>query len=400
MKGTKLMLAALLALGIVGQSAAKENVIKLGAAISMTGKLAREGKYVKDGYEFWTWYVNEKLGGIKVGGKTYKLKLVFYDDESNANTAAKLVEKLITEHGIKFILGPYGSSATFATSAITEKYGAIMVEANGASDKIFTRGFKNLFAVLNVASQYLQGTIDMLAHLDPGIKKVAIVYEDKLFAKSVALGAKKHAEAKGWKVVTFSGYPAGTSDISSLLLKVKAKKPDVVLGSGHYQDGVLLVRQMKELRINVKAIGETVAPTLVDFVKNLGKDAEGVFGAAQWAPSLKFSDPYIGSTANFVKLFEQKYGYTPDYHVAESAAAVEVYQRAIEKAQSLDPKKVRDAIASLDFESFYGPIAFDSAGRASKKSMVVVQVQNGQQVVVWPQKVAQAKPIYPKPKWK
>jgi len=100
-------------------SGAQEDVIRFGASLSLTGNLAGEGKLVRDGYDFWVRHVNER-GGIKVAGKSYKVEIKYYDDESNAKSAALLTEKLITEDGVKFILGPYGSGATFAASAVTE----------------------------------------------------------------------------------------------------------------------------------------------------------------------------------------------------------------------------------------------------------------------------------------
>lgn len=115
-------------------SGAQEDVIRFGASLSLTGNLAGEGKLVRDGYDFWVRHVNER-GGIKVAGKSYKVEIKYYDDESNAKSAALLTEKLITEDGVKFILGPYGSGATFAASAVTEKYGIPMVAANAASKR-------------------------------------------------------------------------------------------------------------------------------------------------------------------------------------------------------------------------------------------------------------------------
>jgi len=134
------------------------DVIKFGAAISLTGKLAKEGNLVKMGYELWKETVNKK-GGIKIGNKYYKVDIKYYDDESDPNRAAKLVEKLITEDGIKLILGPYGSESVFSTSAIAEKYGALMVQGGAGADKLYTRGFKNLFGVYTVATEYMDDTL-------------------------------------------------------------------------------------------------------------------------------------------------------------------------------------------------------------------------------------------------
>ena len=123
----KLFLFFWILLGIVTTSVYSQEKIQFGAALSLTGKLAKEGNLVKNGYELWKEVVNKK-GGINIGGKKYLVEIIYYDDESDPNRAAKLIEKLITEDKVKLILGPYGSDSVFSTSAITEKYGALMVQ--------------------------------------------------------------------------------------------------------------------------------------------------------------------------------------------------------------------------------------------------------------------------------
>ena len=90
---------------------AADDTILFGAAISITGKTAKEGEYTRDGYQFAIDKLNE-LGGVKVGGKTYKLALKYYDDETKPERTAQLIEKLINEDKVNLILGPYGSSPT------------------------------------------------------------------------------------------------------------------------------------------------------------------------------------------------------------------------------------------------------------------------------------------------
>lgn len=158
------------------------DVITLGAAVSETGQYAREGKDTRQGYNTWLNWVNNEYGGIKVGDQCYKVEIVYYDDEGDPDTAANLVERLITEDEVDFLLGPYSSGLTMSTSAIAEKYGVIMIEGNGASEDIFSRGFQNIFAVLTPAGNYTESALKALA--DMGAKTVAIAYEDTAFPTS------------------------------------------------------------------------------------------------------------------------------------------------------------------------------------------------------------------------
>ena len=108
------------------------DTIILGAAISLTGKYATNGIHAQKGYEFAVKKIND-TGGVQVGGKSYKLKVQYYDDESTPARGAQLAERLINQDGIKYMLGPYSSGLTKAIAPVTEKYKIPMVEAEGAS---------------------------------------------------------------------------------------------------------------------------------------------------------------------------------------------------------------------------------------------------------------------------
>ncbi len=388
--------------GTTEEQASTEEACKVvfGAAVSLTGKYAKEGEYVKNGYELYVEEIN-KQGGIPVGDKKCMVELKIYDDESNADRSAQLVEKLITEDHVTFLLGPYGSGNTFATTAIAEKYKVPMVEANGAATKIFNRGFKYSFAVLSPAPNYLRGIIDMALDKDPNLKTVAIVIENGAFALEVAQGAKDYAEEKGLEVVYFDKYAKAAKDVSSLITAMKSKNPDIVLGAGHLQDTILVMKQSKDLGLSPKVFGFSVGPTSPEFRKALGKDADYVVGAAQWTPELKYkSDDIFGTPQHFTELYKAKYGEIPPYQAAESAAALIAYQKAIEAAGSLDKDKVRDALAALDYDSFYGKLKFNEQGMNVYKPMAVMQnYTDGGLYTVWPKEAAVKEFLYPFKPW-
>ena len=374
-----------------------QEVLRLGAAVSFSGKYAKEGELLKKGYELWKDRVNAK-GGIKIGDKRYKVEIIYYDDQSDPKTTAKLVEKLITQDKVRFILGPYGSSQVFAAAGVVEKYRALMVQGGGASSKIYKQGYKHVFGVFNIAPDYGKNLIDLAVSLKPKPKTVAIIYEKDIFSEDAARGALEEAKRKGLKVVMFEGYPKGTQDLSSLMLKIRMKKPDVVIGAGHFKDSVLVIKQLKQFRINPKFLGLTVGPPVPAFVKALGKDAEYVFGPVQWSKAFRYKDPLFGSTQGYVKAYREKYGEDPEYHAAGGTAAALTLQLAIERAGSLDVDKVRKELLRMKVETFYGVIGFDETGRIVTKPMAVVQIQGGRPVTVYP--FREAEPVYPKPEWR
>ena len=151
--------------------------IILGAAISLTGKYSSNGVHTQNGYNMAVDRINS-MGGVKVGGKTYKFDIIYYDDESNPKRAAQLAERLISQDGVEFMLGPYSSGLTKAIAPVTEKYGVPMVEANGASRSLFTKGYKYLFAVLAPANLYLDvaiETADVIIQTDQPSKVVRAI---------------------------------------------------------------------------------------------------------------------------------------------------------------------------------------------------------------------------------
>ncbi len=373
-----------------------KDVIKFGCAMSFTGKKSRTGKLYIDSLKLAAEAIN-KSGGIKVGNKSYNVEIKFYDDKSDPAESAKLIEKLITEDKVNFLLGPYSSGITIPDSIVAQRYKIPMVEGGGASGKIFSRHNPYIFGTLPAAGQYFRTTLEMLTGFKPKPKSIALIYGDDKFDISVAKGAKKIAEKLGLKVVLYEKISESSADFNTILTKVKAKAPDALLMAGHTEGGINLVQQAKELNVNVKMISLTVGPSEADFRKSLGKDAEYIFGVASWSPQMNFKGIIFKNTKEFVKIFKEKYKYDPDYHNASAVAELAVFKSAIERAGTLDPQKVRDAIAKTKIETIYGPVEFNPNGQI-KGSSVVLQIQGGQVYQVYPK--GTKKPIYPMPKWK
>lgn len=370
------------------------DTIVLGSAISLTGKYSSNGIDTKNGYELAVKRINE-MGGVKVGGKTYKLKIAYYDDESTPARTAQLLERLIKQDEVQYILGPYSSATTIAAAPVTEKYMVPMIEAEGASRALFNKGYKYLFAVLSTSEQYLASAISLAAELaekngkKPSDLRVALVFENDAFSQDVRAGVIEDMQKFGMQAVIDDKMPPDLSDISATLTKVKAVKPDLLVISGHNKGAVTAARQIKELQVDVPMIAMTHCEG-AKIVQQFGPAADGYLCPTQWAETLSYSDKYFGSAADYDKLFKQSFeGYTNvPYQAAQASAAVIVWKEAFERASSLDPQKVRDAIAATDTMTFYGGIKFSEAGNNIAKPMVLRQIQNGEYNVVAPSKYA------------
>lgn len=373
---------------------ADSGTLAIGASLSLTGALAREGELTKEGYQLCQEKVNAK-GGVDIGGKKAKLDIQYQDDTSKPDVAAQLVDQF-NDKGVKLILSSYGSANTEAQAAVIERNGQVMVDSAGADNKIFSKGYKRTFAVLSPATEYASSIVKAIAELaTPKPKTVVFLSADDGFSKTVTEGGMKTAEDEGFTVQDPQYFPNGTSDVSSALTKVKVDKPDVIIGSVHLVEGVAIIQQAKELGVTPAGFGESVAPPTPDFAKALGPLAENVLGSSQWTDATQGEDDYFGTAKDYSKDIEAKFGHAPDYHNAEATAACLALVLAAEEAGSSEPDKVRDALSGLDTESFFGKIKFDSTGQNVYKPMSVIQVQDGKALTVWPTESAEAKMIWP-----
>lgn len=385
--------AALLA---AGPAAAADDIV-LGASVQLTGPLANTGRYYKDAYEFAVEKINE-AGGVKVGAEKRKLALKIYDNQSDVSLSVRQYTQLVSQDKVSLLLGPFASNFALADSAVSEKYKVPMVQGGGASDQIFSRGFKYIFGTLAPASNYFGSTVAMLKNLDPAPKTVALLYADDAFDVSVAKGTRPLLEAAGLKTVMDEKYTSNASDFSALLSQVKDKKADVVLVAGHETEILNFVRQAKSLAVAPKLYSFTVGVPSDDFRKALGADADYAFGMTAWLPTTDLKDKWFGDAAAFATAYKAKFGYDPDYHAASGIADVEALAQAVEDAGTTEPQKVRDAIAKLKFDSLYGTIAFGETGQIDLPQ-IVIQVQGGAVAEVYGAKGFIEKPHYPMPAW-
>ena len=371
-------IGAILAVGLSAPAMARVDgdTITLGSSISLTGKYATNGLHTQRGYDYAVKVINE-AGGVKVGGKSYKLAVKYYDDESTPARGAQLAERLIQQDGVEYMLGPYSSGMTKAIAPVSEKFGVPMVEAEGASRSLFTQGYKYLFAVLSTSEQYLATAIDFAAakSSDPKGVRIALAFEGDPFSMDVRAGVMDKINEYGMKVVIDDQLPADLSDMSTTLTKVKALKPDALIISGHSKGAATAARQIDEMKVNVPMIALTHCEA-AKVQEKFPKTSNGFLCPTQWVETLSKSDPMFGSAADWNAGFKADYpSYTSvPYQSAQASAAVYVFKEAFEAANSFDKDKLRDAISAVEMETFYGDIKFSAQGNNIAKPMFMRQI--------------------------
>ncbi|MGE5217304.1 MAG: amino acid ABC transporter substrate-binding protein [Chloroflexota bacterium] len=371
--------------------------IELGASVQLTGQFANTGRYYRDAYQFAVDKINA-AGGVKIGRGKEQLTLKILDNQSDVNLSVRQYVQLVSQDKVNFLLGPFASDFTLADSAISEKYSIPMIEGGGASDQIFSRGYKYIFGTLPPASDYFQSTLDLMVQLKPAPKSVALLYADDAFDVSVAAGTRKAIGKTSIKLAVDQRYSSKASDFNSTLSLIKSQGVEAILVAGHETEILNFIRQSKTLNVNPKLYAFTVGVPSADFRAALAQDANFAFGMTSWVRSSAMKDDYFGDAEQFAAEYQKRFGYEPDYHAASAVAVVEAFAKAIESANSLDPAKVREAIARVDFDSLYGRVRFNAVGQINLPQ-TVVQIQNAKLVPVYGPKGLIGKPLYPMPEW-
>lgn len=387
------VLVIMCVMAIVVPAAYASDTIKVGIVLPLTGKLAKFGEIENKSFLMAVNEINA-AGGVK--GK--KIDLIVEDTTGRPDVGRSAIEKLITQDKVVMLGGGYSSSVTWATIAVAQQQKVPFLVNTGSADKITEQGWEYIFRLNPPVSEYPGALATFLKAVATDVKTVAILHENSLFGQSGSKKFVKQCKKLGLNVIMKEGYEAGAVDFKPLLVKVKAKKPDMIYMISYIMDASLLIRQAKELNVNPKAfVGGAAGFTLPEFQKNAGSASEYVYSATLWTPSV----PYPGARQYYDK-FVAKYKTPTEYHGAEAYAAMYVIADALNRAKSLHAEDVRDALAQTDMKTVFGPVKFVSYGKKAQQNKLptfLVQWLNGRLETVWPKAVSTKAFVYPTPKW-
>ncbi len=406
--GVMIVMTGLVGLHL-GQAQEKRDFFKVGVVTSLSGELVFGGTVTKRGYDLWAETVN-KQGGIEIGGKKYKVTLVYADDQSSPATAAVAGERLITQEKVDFILGPYASGPTLALAPITEKYKVPHITGSAESPLIWLKKFKYTFGTVPSVNLTAQAIIQTLAkEVSPQPKTIGIVGIDDPFSKFTAEAFKSASEKAGLKVAKYEIVPEG-SDYTPAISSVKALNPDIFAMGNHEKAAIEMMKVAKELRFNPKAYVQHYGMTTPDFRKGLSKDCEYVFGNAVWTPNMNHQSTIVfKTTKEYADAFKAKFNTDPDYTEAGSTGAGIAFQEALRAIKATPPltdaqkEALIGALEKLNIMTFYGQIKFATEGDSyhcnAGLQPVALQYQGGKTVEVGPGKLRVIAPKYPTPTW-
>jgi branched-chain amino acid transport system substrate-binding protein len=374
------------------------SAINVGAVLSLTGSQAESGQMAKEGYLFCQDWINAK-GGVTVKGAGHRLNIDIADDQSRPSIAAEVTEQLISQNHDTLLLGPSNDATASRAAPVAEQHEVPMVSNGASSDAIFNNRYHYLFSVLPPLGRQFQGVIDMALAQNPKPQSLAILFASDSLSQELATATSNYAQAKGLSLVSGSSYTSGVNDLSVQLAGAAGSGADLLLEAGHPAESVRTVKQAQQMKIQPKLLAFSDGPGTAQFTEDLQAAANYSVGTTQWAPGTKNRTSYFIDSFHYSLAFADQFGHMPDQYAAAATAACLTLEVAIEQANSTQPRWVRDALAIVDLNTFFGEIKFDDRGANAAKPVYVQQVQAGRTVLIWPPEVATARPRYPDPGW-
>lgn len=331
--------------GSGGGDSAKGDII-LGMVTPLSGSSAAIGPYMKNGAQLAVNEINEQ-GGVM--GR--QLKLVVEDGACDPKTAAAAASKLVSE-GTNVSVGGYCSSATLPTLSIFGNANIPMVIPAANSNDLLKGHNKNVFLLNGTGAQQAQAAVEFMKK--SGAKAIGLVDDNTSYSKDITTRTAQDLQGDAsLKVVTRQSVTAGESDYSAAVTAIMRAKPDFVYWTGYYQEGGLIIKQLKAAGYKGKLM---VADGSVDgqLITIAGKDnAQGVYATMTQTPqTIPGGDAWI---AKYKKAFNAD----PGPYSTQSYDAVRVAAEALKKAGSTDGNKVITALEGIDgFKIFSGNLKF------------------------------------------
>jgi branched-chain amino acid transport system substrate-binding protein len=396
---------------------AQEN-IRIGVLLPLTGPLAKNGLENWEAMQIARDMINER-GGIN-GRKVEYLQ----GDANTPNTAISETERLITKDDIKITTGSFASPIAIAVSQAAERHGVFHWETTGAAEIITRRGFKHTFQVGAPARKYGQAAVDFIVddlakRLNKPVDalKIALLWENRAFGKSVGDGIRAYTQAKGIKLAYDEGYDQTATDMTPIVQKLKDVAPDIVIAISFPNDAILFQRKAKELEFNVAAfIGVSAGYSSPDLRESIGDAVSGIF-VADFPPKVNAAvlTPETRKVADeFYKRYEAKLKRPPAGHAAAGFSAVwALFTEVLPKAKTFEPDELREIALKLDlpegslvngsgikFTNFDWPDDPKDAGQNLRASIGVWQWTKAGNEEVYPGELATKPPIMvPLPDW-
>lgn len=359
-----------------------EDVLKLGAIGSLSGGGTAWGLATQRGAQMAIDEVNA-AGGLKVGGKAYKVSLVMLDDQYTATGGRTAAQRLMTLEKVKFILGPVGTPVVLGAIAVTNP-GKTLVLSDGYSDAVLKNEQHAAynFRIMDSTTEFARAMIEWLHKTRPELKSVALIGPNDATGQAVLPQLKRLYEANGFKVYT-EMFDRGTQEFTPLLTRMMEQKPDLLdVNANSPGDAGLLLKQARQVGFK-GVIWKVGGPSTPEILAVAGDLAEGFMAYEQF----DFSTP---AGKQFAEAYHKQWSGTINAEAPIWYNAAKLLMEAIRRAGTVtDVDKVRDAMAGLDGydAGVFGPVTWGGArdygvNHQLELPFVVSQIKGGKIVTL------------------
>lgn len=379
------------------QGAAAAKPLVIGISLSLSGDFSDPGKAAMRGYQLWAAEAN-KHGGVL--GRTVKLKIV--DDTSSPNQVVTNYQSLISRDKVDLVFGPFSTLLTAPAARVAFRYHYAFVEPAGGGPAVFAEHLGNVFfvqpaPVLNSGDAFVHYILSLPKSKRP--KTAAYPSLDDPFSSPITDRMRSLFEKAGIKTVFKTIYPPETTDLTPIVAKVQAAKPDMVVAGTQSADAYAQVKAMIQLKFNPKFLFlSNGANSPVEFPSKVGAgNVNGIFSSGDWFPDSKSA----GNPA-FVAAYLKKYGGNPltiDSGSAEAYAVGQLIQAVARKTGSVDNATIIKTLHKGVWPTIEGNLSWDANG-SPKGNDSLVEWVGGKLLPVYPPAVSRHAPTIPKPAWK
>lgn len=391
----RLMLIAAAAAMVATTGPGAHAQVKVGVVNSLSGAFSAFGQRYKTGMEVAIEEINSN-GGIN--GE--KLELVVQDDRSEAQSALAALESFVNQ-GIPLIIGSYASSITGPMAQLATRQNVPLVVLGSADDSITKPGSPWVFRAKHnstiVARTYFD-YFDFLRKKDGAeLKTVGMLYGNGAWPTSLADAGKAFAKERGYEVVGDQSYDQGVTDFRPILNRFRAQQPDILYIVSYADDGVAITRQMREVGLSADVIAIDTSAALPSFIDQVGDLSEYVATVVSWSKDVKYE-----GVEDLYKRMKAAAGSEPSFYEAEGYLALRVAADALRRAGSSNREAVREALSKSDLETPVTTVrfeAFDGFQNQNPIRSLMLQIQDGQHVTVFPEDLAAEEVRHPTPAW-
>ena len=368
--------------------------IKIGISLSLSGDFSDSGKAAQRGYKLWAKVVNAK-GGIL--GR--KVQLLIQDDTSSPTQASTNYQNFITKNKVDLVFGPFSTLLSAPSASVAHRYGYAFIEPAGGGPAIFQEKLNNVF--FTQPAPVVQSG-DVFAHFLLSLPKsqrprtAAYPSLDDPFASPIADRIRGILEKAGIKTTYHAIYPAEHPDLTPIMQKVAAGKPDAVIGGTQNVDAYAQIKAMVQLKFNPKFVFLSNGPNdPAEFPSKVGaKNVNGVFAAGDWFP-----EEHSFGNAAFVAAYHKAYGPAPiDPTSAEAYAAGQLVEAVANKTHSISNANIIASLHKGKWPTVEGNLSWNAIGEPQGSDLLVEWI-GGKLYPVYPANVALHKPVVPKPAW-